>query len=250
MRKLIALTIALTVIAAAVPAEAGFGIKVKGGYTYISYSDWNTYVDETNKQIPSGIPTFSNINWLPEISLEFIFPLFSDFSGAVGIGYLSGKSDYSFDSTIEIFSDLHEVKSVPVLLNFYWEPLPVSVKPFVYGGVGFYRMSIKFDRSVTSGANSRSATSEMDKWGFGLQGGGGVSISLFPKVSVDIGIQGRWADISGFEGTATDQDGKTVDVYLASYKGYFGPEEKNAGEPEGSVNLSGYSIFIGLTIGL
>ena len=68
-------------------------------------------------------------------------------------------------------------------------------------------------------------------------------------MSIDIGAQGRWADVSGFEGTATNQDNETVDVYLAEYDGYFGPEEKNAGEPEGSVDLSGMMIFVGLSFG-
>ena len=249
MKKLIALTIALAVTAAAVPAEAGLGIKIKGGYTWISYGDFNTWVDNTNKEIPSGSPTLDNINWLPEVAAEFTFPLFPSFSGAVGVGYISGKSDYGISLGGDSFSYIHKVKSVPVLLNVYWEPPLVSVNPFVYGGIGFYRTNLEFDYWITTGGDRNGYSSEMDKWGFGLQAGGGIRIALMPTMSFDIGVQGRWADVSGFEGTATNQDGDKVDVVLASYEGYFGPEEKNSGEPEGSVDLSGFTIFVGLTFG-
>jgi opacity protein-like surface antigen len=249
MRRLIALGIALTVIAAAVPAEAGFGIKVKGGYTYISYSDFNDWVDATNSEIPSGSATLDNINWVPEISAEFTFPLVPTFSGAIGIGYLSGKSDYSVSLGGDSFSYVHKVKAMPVLLNVYWEPPLVSINPFIYGGVGFYRTSLEFDYWLTSGGNKEGYNSEMEKWGFGLQAGGGIRIALIPTMSLDIGVQGRWADVSGIEGTATSSDDETVEVYLAKYEGYFGPEEKGTGEPEGTVSLSGYTIFIGMTIG-
>lgn len=249
MRKLIALTIALAVIAAAVPAEAGFGIKLKGGYTYISYGDFNDWVDETNSEIPSGSPTIDNIKWIPEVSAEFVFPLLPTFSAAIGVGYISGKSDYSFNVGADSFSYLHKIKSVPVFINFYWEPPLVSINPFVYGGVGYYRTSLDFNYWITAGGNREGYDSEMDSWGFGLQAGAGIRIALIPTMSLDIGVQGRWADISGFEGTATNQDGEVLDIYLAKYQGYFGPEEKDAGEPEGSVNLSGYTIFIGVTFG-
>ncbi len=243
------MAIALMFIAAAVPAEAGFGIKVKGGYTYISYSDFNDWVDVSNSEIPSGSPTLDNINWLPEFSAEFTFPIVPTFSGAVGIGYLSGKSDYSVSYGTESFSYLHEVKAMPVLLNVYWEPPLVSINPFVYGGVGFYRTTLNFDYRLTSGGNTEGFESELDKWGFGFQAGGGIRIALIPTISLDIGAQGRWADMSGFEGTTTTSDGETMDTYLAKYDDYFGPEPKGTGEPEGSVSLSGFTMFIGLTFG-
>ena len=249
MKGFIAVMTVLIVVAAAVPADAGLSLKLKGGYTYISYGDFNEWVDETNKELPSGASTIDNINWIPEVTAEFTFPILPTFSGAVGIGYLSGKSDYSISLGGDSFSYTHKVKAMPVLLNVYWEPPLVSVNPFVYGGVGFYRTNLEFDYWLTSGGDRQGYNSEMEKWGFGLQAGGGVRIALMPTMSFDIGGQGRWADISGFEGTATNQDGETVDVYLAKYEGYFGPEPKDSGEPEASVNLSGFTIFIGLTFG-
>jgi hypothetical protein len=243
-----ALVLVLIVAASAEPAEAGLGIKVKGGYSWISYGDFNNWVDNVNDAIPQGAPTYEKLNWIPEISAEFTFPIIPTFSGAVGIGYLSGKSDYSFSVGADGFSYVHKVKSMPVLLNVYWEPSIPSIKPFMYGGVGFYGTKLEFNASLTSGGQTEGYNSDLDKWGFGVQGGGGVMIALSPMVSFDVGIQGRWAEISGFEGTATSHEGETIDVYLASYESYFGPEEKGEGEPEGSVDLSGFTLFIGLTI--
>lgn len=249
MKRLIALVTVMIVVAAAVPADAGLGIKIRGGYSYITYSDFNDWVDATNEEIPAGSPTIDNMNWMPEVSAEFTFPLVPTFSAGVGIGYLSGKSDYSVGVGGDSFSYVHKVKAMPVLLNVYWEPPLVSINPFFYGGVGFYKTNLEFDYWLTSGGDQNGYNSEMDKWGFGLQAGGGIRIALIPTMSLDIGVQGRWADMEGFEGTATSSDGETVDVYLAKYDGYFGPEEKGATEPKGSVSLSGFTMFIGLSIG-
>ncbi len=257
MNKVITLMIALTVIVASMPAEAGLGVKLKGGYTYISYGDYNDWADEVNKAIPSEYPTYDNINWIPEVSAEFTFPIFPAFSGGVGVGYLSGKSDYNATIGTVSVSEVHKVKAIPVLMNVYWEPSLQSIKPFVYGGIGFYRTSLEFASSFSQGGQIDGYTADMEKWGFGLQGGGGISLSLAPKVSFDVGIQGRWAEISGFEGTATRLNGDQKEVYLG--KGweevdgvdvyYYGPISKDETMEEASVNLSGYTIFIGLTIG-
>ena len=253
MKKLIALTIVLTIAAASVPAEAGLGIKVKGGYSWISYGDYNDWVEKANKDMPQGLPAYEELHWIPEISAEFMFPLFPTISGAVGVGYLSGKVDYNVSIGADGLSSVHKVKSIPILLNVYWEPPLEVINPFVYGGVGFYRTGLEFDLSITSGGNVDGYNAELDKWGFGLQAGGGVSIALAPTVSFDVGIQGRWADISGFEGTATSVDGEKEEVYLGKgvVEGYdvYGPVAVDSGLEEASVGLSGYTIFIGLTVG-
>jgi opacity protein-like surface antigen len=265
MRKYAALAAAILVIAAALPAEAGLGLKIKGGYTWISYGDYNEWVDETNARLPYEfvegvkIPRYENINWMPEITAELTYPIAPTFTGSVGIGYLSGKSEYSFSyepADIALEED-HTVKAIPVTVNVYWEPSLGSLKPFVYGGIGLYRTSLEFTSSFTFGDETDGYTAEMDKWGFGLQGGAGLSFSFSPKVSFDFGIQGRWADISGFEGTATRLDGETKEVYLG--KGwveedgediyYYGPTDKADNMDEGTVSLSGYTLFIGMTIG-
>lgn len=257
MKKLITLAIALALTAASVPVEAGFGIKVKGGYSYISYGDYNDWVEESNSGIPPEYPTYEKLHWIPEVSAEFTFPLLPSFSGSIGIGYISGKTDYNVNLGFVSYSYVHRVKSTPIFLNVYWEPPLKVINPFVYGGVGFYRTILEFDESLTSGGQTEGGNSELDKWGFGLQAGGGVSILLAPTVSFDVGVQGRWADISGFKGTTTDLDGNQEEVYLG--KGeverdnimypYYGPATKDSGLEEASVNLSAFTIFIGLTVG-
>ncbi len=255
MKKLIALMIALAVTAAAVPAEAGLGIKVKGGFTRIGYGDFNDWVDKSNLMITAGYPTYEKLHWIPEVSVEFTFPLLPSFSGAVGVGYLSGKTEYNANIDVFIYSYVHRVKSMPVLLNIYWEPPLKVINPFAYGGVGFYRTKLEFDDSLTQGGQTEGGSYELDKWGFGFQAGGGVRIALAPTISFDVGIQGRWVDISGFEGTATNLDGEMTAVYLG--KGeverdgiimpYYGPADMDSGLEEASVDLSGYTIFIGMT---
>lgn len=257
MNRLITLMVTLTLLAAAMPAEAGLGVRIKGGYTYISNGDYNDWVQKANSEIPAGYPVYEELNWIPEVSAEFTFPIMSSFSGSVGIGYLSGKTAYNTDLGFVSYSYVHRVKATPVFLNVYWEFPLQTINPFVYGGVGFYRTTLEFDESLTESGQIEGGNSELDNWGFGLHAGGGISLALAPTVSFDVGIQGRWADISGFEGTSTTVDGDQQNVYLGKGErevenvmySYYGPATKDSGLEEASVNLSGYTIFIGLTIG-
>ena len=257
MKKLVALTIALAITAAEVPAEAGTGIKVKGGYSHISYGDYNDWVKESNSEIPLGYPTYEELHWIPEVSAEFTFPILSSVSGSVGIGYLSGKTKYNVNLGIVSYSYVHRVKATPVFLNVYWEIPLQTINPFVYGGVGLYRTVLEVDESLTEGSQTKGTNSELDKWGFGLHAGCGIGIALAPTISFDVGVQGRWADISGFEGTSKPLGGDQEPVYLGKGEverdniavSYYGPATKDSGLEEASVNLSGYTIFIGLTFG-
>jgi opacity protein-like surface antigen len=248
MKKAIALAIAIGIIAASVPAEAGFGLRVRGGYTNVSYGDFNEWVDGFNAEVPSGMSTMDKIEWLPEISAEFTFTIVPTFSGGVGIGYLSGTSDYSISIGLDGYSYKHKVRSIPLTLNLYWEPSLATLQPFVFAGAGIYRTDLEFAVGLTQGGNLEGYEADLDKWGFGLQGGGGLRFTVTPMMSFELGIQGRWADISGFEGTAKSFDGEELDVYLAKDDDYFGPEDTDGTMDEGSVNLSGITFFIGMTV--
>ena len=248
MRKVIALALAMGIIAASVPAEAGFGLRVRGGYSKISYGDFNDWADNFNSTMPSGAPTIDEIKWLPELDAEFTFSIVPTFSAGVGVGYLSGSSDFSWSLGAQYLSMKHTVRAIPIFFNVYWEPSLASFQPFIFAGAGMYRTDLEFKYGASDGFDELRYDSELDTWGFGLQGGGGLRFAFTPMVGFEVGLQGRWTDISGFEGTATDQDGTTVDVYLAKDEDVFGPESTDEGLPEGSVDLSGVTFFIGMTI--
>jgi hypothetical protein len=257
-RLLIAVTAATVIVSAAGDASAGFNVRIRGGYSRITYGDFNDYADIVNQEM-AGFGELDKMQWMPEISGEVTYTLFPNFSVGAGIGYLSGKSDFGFSLGADGISYEHKLRSIPLTGTVYWEPELATLQPYLFGGLGFYGTRIEFLQSVTIGGETSSFDAELSKWGFGLHGGGGLMFSISPNVGFDVGIQARWADIKGFEGTATDSDGVTHDAYLvrdvvtdpdSGDIDYFGPWEKGEDYNEGSVDLSGFTIYIGLTVSL
>jgi hypothetical protein len=148
------------------------------------------------------------------------------------------------------------VKAFPLTATVYVKlpPLPFA-KPYAFAGGGMYYTKASFDETVTSGGSADESKADLTKWGFGLHGGAGLSFALAPRVGLDVGVKGRWADVKGLTGTATGPDGKPVDVFLAYYTDEegalrFGPEalsDKGA-YGEGSVDLSGYAFTLTVTV--
>jgi len=90
------IVIALLLAAAwAGTAHAGLGVTVRGGYSRIGYGDFNDYVATANVSL-AGVAEMEKINWIPEVSAEFSFPILPEFSGGIGIGYIKGTSKFGF----------------------------------------------------------------------------------------------------------------------------------------------------------
>lgn len=247
-------------------AEAAFGVRVSGSYSYITYGDYNDFADYANSTVLPAIGVtgakFDNMNWVPEFKGEFFFPVIPTFESGVGAGIIMGSADFSFSFLGDGVGYEHKVRSYPFTYTAYFTiPAPMTgFKPIVYGGIGAYYSKITFTTSVTGLGEDYSDEAELTDWGFGLHGGAGLEISIAPTVSIDISIFGRWADMKGFEGTYTRTDGENYDVYLASdqvwedliseealYYGQWTTDDKSL--EEGSVNLSGYGFTLGLKIG-
>jgi opacity protein-like surface antigen len=167
---------------------------------------------------------------------------------------MMGNSEYSFSEAGEFVEFEHKIKSIPINANFYFKPnVPfASMKPYMYAGAAMYYTKLDFGLNFSDEAGY---DAELSTWGFGIHGGGGMEFSIVPSLSFDVGVKIRWASIGGFEGTATDFEGETRDVFLAGGKSegefYYGPElTTNEGEyDEGKVDLTGYTIYIGFKAG-
>lgn len=264
MKKCVHLTLLCVAFIALVSASAqgGVGFRLKGGFSYIRYSDYNDFADHiTDVVLPEqGIAgELGNIHWVPEFSGEVMVSLVPSFSVGVGAGMIYGKSDFSFGVVGSEFTYEHTVKAYPITVTGYFNPpLPLGVmKPYVFGGAGMYYSRITFEQMVTGGGQSVVFDAELTKWGFGLHGGVGFEFSIAPVVSIDVGFSGRWVRIEGYEGTATMTNGETVDMDIFLVGGededgdpIFGPEsvdEKDQWE-EGSVDLSGFGFTIGVKL--
>ncbi|MDD3642610.1 MAG: hypothetical protein PHQ19_04005 [Candidatus Krumholzibacteria bacterium] len=255
-RTIIAVMLVLAALGTA-PAHAGLGIAVRGGYANIAYGDFNDYVEAANVSL-AGIAELEKISWVPEASIEFTFPIVPAFSGGVGIGYLKGTSEFGFSIGSDALSYEHSVRAVPITATAYWEPPLVSMQPYLFAGAGMYHTKILFAQSLASGGETASYEADLSTWGFGIHGGAGLRFEIVPSVGFDVGVAGRWASISGFEGTATNQDGESYDAYLvrdtvedpvSGEVDYYGPWPVDEDYEEGTVDLTGFKIFIGVTVG-
>ena len=118
-----------------------------------------------------------------------------------------------------------------------------------------YYSRIDFEFKLSDGVDTEGYDAELSTWGFGIHGGGGIEFSIAPTFSLDIGFKVRWADISGYEGTATNVGGETKEVFLVADTVndvlMYGTESlDNKGEyDEGSVDLTGFTFYIGFKAG-
>lgn len=256
--------VVLVVIAAAAcvapsPADAGFGFRLNGGLTYVTYSDFNDFVTHVNeKELPAiGITgTLDDIHWVPEVNGEVLFSPVPMITVGVGVGIISGKSEFSYmvlgvESTYE-----HTMKAYPLAVTGYYDiSVPgASIDLYVQGGVAAIYSKITFDTKLSAGTVTEGLDAELTTWGYELHGGGGVKFSIFPMVSIDLGIRGRWANLDGYEGTGTVIGEGDYDVFLAKEETetYFlyGPEpvEHRDQYEEASVDLSGFAVTLGVTV--
>ena len=251
--------LALAALLAAGPASAGIGIRVSGALSYVSYGDFNDFADYINNDVlaaggASG--EIGAIHWVPEFAGEIVLPIVPVLDLGIGAGVITGKSEFNFGSGSDRFDYAHTVKAYPVTATAYVHlPLLPFAKPYAFGGGGLYYTKLTFDETVTAGGSTEGFGADLTKWGFGLHGGAGLSFSLSPMAVFDIGVKGRWAKITGFEGIATSTDGEAIDVFLASYVDdegglNFGPEAAvdKATFGEGAVDLSGFAFMLTLVV--
>ena len=241
------------------PAEAGFGFRVNGGLAYVTYSDFNDYAKYMNdKELPLiGVTDkLDEIRWVPEINGEVLFSPVPAITIGAGAGMISGKSEFSFSYADNGYFYEHTVKAYPLSLNGYFDPplTGIAIKPYLRGGIAAVYSKITFDVTLTAGGVTDGLDAELTTWGFEMHGGGGLRFAIFPMVSIDLGVVGRWANLKGFEGTGTFVGEETSDLYLAKDESaeYFlyGPEKvENRDEyEEASVDLSGMAVTIGVTV--
>ena len=241
-------------------AHAGIGVRVTGPVSYISYGNWNDFADFLNDEaIPElGFSqTIDNINWVPEFGGEILVSPIPILDIGLGAGMMLKTADISVSAAGETLTFTHKLRAYPFTLTGYLEPpLPFGfAKPFVYGGVGLYYTKLIFEESYVGSLDDYSYEAELTKTGFGLHGGAGLEFSVFPMVSIDIGVKARWAKIKGFEGTATDSEGAEEDVFLVFDEDIegnplYGPESVDyQGElDEGEVDLSGFGFVFGVKV--
>lgn len=239
-------------------ASAGIGVRASGGLSYISYGDFNDAADYANEELWASGATgeVGAIHWIPEFGGEVYVSVIPGLSVGLGGGILFGTSAYMLQTSLGSYSYEHAMKAYPVTVTAYVDlPMLPFAKPFVYLGGGEYWTSLTFEESTSSGLSTEEASAELQEWGFGFHGGAGLSFEIVPKVQCEVGLKWRRAVVKGFEGTRRNPDGSTTEVFLASSTDAegnvtFAPEATADKDVfgEGSVDLSGFAIMLGLTV--
>ncbi len=198
----ICLTI-LSMLLLAGSSQAGLGVRISGPATHVSLGQFNDYVDAFNSEYLSGTPySWNNLNWMPEFSGEILYNVTPMLDVGIGMGLIVSTSELSIIAGLESSSEKHKLRSYPFTATGYYEPgwALGPFKPFFYGGAGIYYTNWTYSTAYMGTRDDFSYEWNLTKWGFGLHGGLGVEISILPKLSVDVGFKGRWANFKGFEG--------------------------------------------------
>ena len=92
MRKAASGLVCLAVLAmAAGRVEAGIGVRAIAGFSHISYSDFNDWVDVYNNDA-GGVLEMDKIQWVPELGAEVYYPFFPMVEVALGTGMPNHRS--------------------------------------------------------------------------------------------------------------------------------------------------------------
>jgi hypothetical protein len=123
------------------------------------------------------------------------------------IGYMRNVMPTEVQDTLDALVESFELVfgvpielevSVPSTYGFgglRWTPRAGKVAPFIEGGVGVGRLSVKFDKAVVLGEDVSdliddeldSEDTDVNKFLFAV--GGGVTIQVSPKVATDVGYR-------------------------------------------------------------
>jgi opacity protein-like surface antigen len=254
-----AVLLGFALLLAANGASAAIGVRATGGLSYVSYGDFNDAAEYANKEglwASGATGEVGAIHWIPEFGGEVVVPLIARLSVGVGGGIVFGKSAYVLRTGLGSYSYEHTMKAYPVTATAYVDlPALPFARPYLYLGGGAYRASLTFEESTSGGSSAETASADLRKWGFGFHAGAGLSFAIVPTVKFDIDLKWRRAVVKGFEGTRTNPDGGTTQVFLASYTDpdgnvNFAPESTADRDVfgEGSVDLSGFAFLLGLTV--
>jgi hypothetical protein len=262
--------------------EKKFSLKVSGGVSRLSGTDYDAsdwgwdFLRKVSMENQGGTYAWEqdSLDWGWELAGELVFNLSSQFALSGGVGYITGKSTSKGTTSLAGVTTINEtelkVKAIPVTVSLYYS-LPVSTKSrFSLGaGVGYYFAS--FTRNYLNeqvgiywiDANFKGSASDI-----GFHGGIGFEYDLSSTFAIVIEGFGRYAKISGFEGTRERIDSNNwSDLWEGNY--YYSDRQHSSGtllprvslsDPssiENAINsrdyetdFSGFTIRIGLKIKL
>ncbi len=265
-------------------SEKKFELKISGGIGYLSGTDyeevsdgWN-HLNRISTEAAGGIFTseHNSFDWGLEMEGEIVFNLSPRFAISGGLGYIteeySNKRMSSFEGVTTGSSAIDfKAKAVPVTIGIrYFLPISSKSQFSLNAGVGYYFASFSSSSYRENNTPYRQDTDSNGSGGdFGFHGGIGFEYSVSKNVAIIIEGFGRYATISGFDGTRNQSDTNNVS---SSVEGKYLTHERlvwtnewltrvsiGSEPPSGDdvrdvrdyeIDFSGFTIRIGLKIKL
>ncbi len=273
----------LSIYSSASP-EKKFELNLSGGISHLSGTDTEAnskgrdYLSKISTEAAGG--TFSSerdsLDWGWEIAGEIVFNLNSRVALSGGVGYITGKYSSTRMSSLGGVTTRtsgvdQKLKAVPVTVEIcYFLPVSINSRLSLVAGAGYYFASFSSsgyrENDTPYWINTDTTGSGGD---IGFQGGIGFEYSVSKNIAVVIEGFGRYAKISGFEGTRDQYDsndwsdsteGKHYYFEQAASTGEwisltsFGPEPPSGEDIRNvrdfEIDFSGFTIRAGLKIKL
>jgi hypothetical protein len=261
-----------------------FELKLSGGICRLSGTDYEAVSDGWNYlqniAAEDAGATFSSernsFDWGWETNGELVFNLSSQFALSGGVGYISGKFSNMRMSTLDsVTTSSSEIdlkaKAIPLTAGiYYFLPLSSNSQLSLGTGIGYYFSSFSSSSFRENNTPYRQDTESTGSGGgIGFHGGIGFEYALSETVAIVIEGYGRYAKISGFEGTRNQSDTNNVNT---SAEGTYYTHERlvwsgdwltrvslSTEPPSGAdirnvrdyeIDFSGFAIKVGLKIKL
>jgi hypothetical protein len=258
------------------PRMAGIHIRLSGGLGFLSGGDFKTGIqgmyDWSAQFIRSAGYTLGKSDVAPfnsgtELGGDIVYY----FAGRLGVGAGAARMHVSKTNT-QLFSSgpldnlmtvLPQADILALRLSvFYALPLTPLLTVCLSAGPASYSVNYRYAGSIMMPDYGYDLSQRLKAGGLGAQGGIGLEILMNPRLAFILEAQGRYARISGFEGTqvvveylggpftTTETDGT---LYYVEEGGYPRLEVFSDAPPAGLtsrravLDLSGVSLRAGLT---
>lgn len=194
-------------------SNISFSLKLYGGLNYIFGGDLNEGLKGVNDYYAKYFWYFgltkSGGDYNPvHLGLDFGGDLIIQITPTVGIGlgagHLRGTSESSITFTPVAAAEktTATVSAVPLRLGMYFSlPAGAIVNVNFHAGLGYYLAKVSFDFRSSAPGSWEQSSARADANGLGFHGGLGLEFRLSPVISLFLEGLGRYASISGFEGS-------------------------------------------------
>jgi hypothetical protein len=197
-------------------AQVRFGLRLYGGFNYLSGGDvndaskgWSDYYSQgvLVSYTPSG--KFEPIHLGFDFGGDFILQFTPQLGIGIGSGYMTASKTFSIDHThsgwdnVVYTSDI-TMGAIPIKLSlYYFLPMGPNINLILQAGGGYYMASLKYHFRAEDPSYYEDRDMDTKGGGVGFHGGLGLEIDFSPMVGFFIDLTGRYASISNFKGDFT-----------------------------------------------